>query len=116
VEEVMMHTPGPWIADDNEGFGAWHIWSRMTPTGSGTPGPLVATVVGDSAETDANAQLIAAAPELLLSLKETFKAASILAEIVVRAGATKYLDEHMDVLSGFGKRANAAIAKAEGRA
>jgi hypothetical protein len=88
-------------------------------------GHRVCEIINDDASTltpliEDNAAFIARAAncheELLLSLKETLKAASILAEIVVRAGATKYLDEHMDVLSGFGKRANAVIAKAEGRA
>lgn len=64
------HTLGPWIADDNEGFSPWTIWSRMTPTGSGKPGPKIAQVIGDSAETDANARLIAAAPDLLEALME----------------------------------------------
>lgn len=62
---TVKHTSGPWVADNNEGFSPWTIWSRMTPTGHGTPGPQVAQLAGDSAETDADAHLIAAAPELL---------------------------------------------------
>jgi hypothetical protein len=62
-------TPGPWIADNNEGFGIWSIWSRMTPSGSGTPGPRLAQVIGDSAQTDADAALIAACnPEAMQTL------------------------------------------------
>ena len=68
------HTPGQWTADDNEGYGVLRIWSGMSPTGSGTtPGKLVATVHGDSGETDANGQLIAAAPELLNALQRLVK-------------------------------------------
>lgn len=65
---MSKHTPGPWVADDNEGFSMWKIYSRMSPSGSGVQGPCVAEVIGDSAEADANALLIAAAPELLEAL------------------------------------------------
>lgn len=67
-----QHTPGLWIADDNEGFSPWTIWSRMTPTGHGTPGPKVAQIVGDSAEADANARLIATSPELLAAVEAQY--------------------------------------------
>jgi hypothetical protein len=53
-------TSGPWVANNNEGYSLWTIWSRMTPSGSGTPGPMIAQVIGDSAEADANAALVAA--------------------------------------------------------
>ena len=35
------------------GFSPWTIWSRMTPSGNGTPGPVIARIDGDSAETAA---------------------------------------------------------------
>jgi len=69
---MSKHTPGPWVADDNEGFSMWKIYSRMSPSGSGIPGPFVAEVIGDSAEADANASLIAAAPEMLDALKHCY--------------------------------------------
>jgi hypothetical protein len=103
----MKHTPGPWIADDNEGFGAWHIWSGMTPTGSGTPGPLVATIVGDSAETDANASLIAAAPELLEAAKAYMAMIEHPETKITRVGGPDPVKSVNDML--------AAIAKAEGK-
>jgi len=56
-------TPGEWIADDNEGFSAWTIWAGMTPSGHGTPGPIIAEIAeihGDGAKSDVNADLIAA--------------------------------------------------------
>ncbi len=65
---MSKHTPVPWVYDDNEGFSQWGVWAGMTPTGNGAPGPKIATVHGDSAEADANARLIAAAPELLEAL------------------------------------------------
>lgn len=48
-------TPGPWTADDNDKCSIWRVY--------GPPG-MLAEVFGDSAEADANAALIAAAPEL----------------------------------------------------
>lgn len=66
---MSAHTPGPWIAENNDGYGALTIWSKMTPTGGGTPGPMIATVVGDNAEADANGCLMAAAPDLLAALQ-----------------------------------------------
>ncbi|UBB18326.1 hypothetical protein [Comamonas odontotermitis] len=61
TSEKLKPTPGPWIADDNEGFSPWTIWSRMTPSGNGAPGPVIARIEGDSAEADDSATLIAEA-------------------------------------------------------
>ena len=69
---MSAHTQGPWIADNNEGYSPWSIWSRMTPSGHGTPGPKLADVYGDSAESDANARLIAATPELLEAVNAVY--------------------------------------------
>lgn len=66
---MSEHSPAPWVGDDNEGYSPWTIWSRMGPHGNGKAGAFIATVHGDSSEGDANASLIAAAPELLESLK-----------------------------------------------
>lgn len=52
-------TEGPWVVDNNEGFSQWKIWGGMSPSGSGVAGPRIADVIGDSAEADANAELIA---------------------------------------------------------
>lgn len=50
------HTKGPWEADDCEGYSIWRVFA---------PGRIIlAQVVGDSAETDANARLIAASPTM----------------------------------------------------
>lgn len=83
-EALANATPGPWIADDNDGYGAWGVWSRMTPTGhSPTPGPKIADVIGDSAEADANAALIAACnPAALTTLLKEMEA--------LRAAATRW--------------------------
>jgi len=70
---TAKHTPGPWVADDNEGFSPWSIWSRMAPSGHGTPGRKVAVVDDCSGHSDADAQLIAAAPELLEALQAVLR-------------------------------------------
>lgn len=62
---MSEHTPGPWRACNNYGYSIWRIFASWR-TGSKT----VAEVVGDSAETEANARLIAAAPEMLELLAE----------------------------------------------
>jgi hypothetical protein len=52
------HTPGPWTYEEE----AYHSERVFGPKG------LIAQVVGDSAETCANAFLIAAAPDLMAAL------------------------------------------------
>lgn len=56
------HTPGPWIACDNNGYSIWRVTSPKYRAESTSR--TVAEVVGDSAETEANARLIAAATEM----------------------------------------------------
>lgn len=71
IRDALAEGPtcGPWVADDNEGFSSWTVWSRMTPSGNGKPGPMIAQVIGDSAEADANAALVAACnPETMRTL------------------------------------------------
>jgi hypothetical protein len=53
------HTPGPWTYEEE----AYHMDQVFGPKG------LIAQVIGDSAETCANAYLISAAPDLLAALK-----------------------------------------------
>lgn len=71
IREALSEGPtsGPWIANDNEGFSSWTVWGGMTPSGNGKPGPMIAQVIGDSAEADANAQFVAAcSPDNVCSL------------------------------------------------
>lgn len=73
LEELLNSaTLGKWVADDNEGFGANKIWAGHAPSGASPTGTFVAEVVGDSSESDANAELICrlknAAPAILLAL------------------------------------------------
>lgn len=59
---MSNHTPGPWTACDNNGYSIWRITSHQYRAESASR--TVAEVVGDSAETESNARLIAAAPEM----------------------------------------------------
>jgi hypothetical protein len=71
-------TDGPWIADNNEGFSQWKIWENCSPSGYGAAGKRIADVIGDSAETDANAELIAFLINHADALAELVRAAEIM--------------------------------------
>lgn len=66
---MSNHTPGPWTACNNDGYSIWRIFTSWR-TGNKT----IAEVVGDSAETEANARLIVAAPEMYELLREVSQA------------------------------------------
>lgn len=58
---MTKHTPGPWVAEPGGGRGAWIMGANREWT---------ALACGDTDESaNANARLIAAAPELLEALK-----------------------------------------------
>ena len=90
---TSKHTPGPWEVVALNGFGPFAI--RMgTPKGTGHPTHYGVGQIG----TEANARLIAAAPELLAGLK------ALISELPNYMAKSKAVSE-----------ASAAIAKAEGR-
>lgn len=91
-------TPEPWYADDGEGFSVWSIRGARPVHGGG---PVLAQVIGDSAETEANANLIEAAPDL-------YKELSHLAELI-----RPYLGQAVPGLATL-NGADAALAKARG--
>lgn len=62
---MSKHTPGPWMADNGETYG--NIWRIQSPIGSNVK--IVAEMVCASAEAEANARLIAAAPEMYEALQ-----------------------------------------------
>jgi hypothetical protein len=85
-------TPGPWEARTFAIYGGANMRDRIAHTGGGLPPPRVR-------ESDANARLIAAAPELYEALEATLE---FLGEI--GAGPRKALREQVQ----------AALAKARG--
>ena len=96
---MSKHTPGPWTAVANPTCYEWEIRRDEDD-----PGTYLATVIGreDTSDTDeANARLIAAAPDLLLQLQRLERIAR---DTIDADGA----------LIAACDNALAAIAKAEG--
>jgi hypothetical protein len=93
---VAEHTPGPWVAEFSEAVSVLDGERGRVCTINWLKGPYGAFGRKPDAEGEANARLIAAAPDLLAALK------------AVVAIADRKTDE-FDL-------ARAAIAKAEGRA
>lgn len=88
------HTPGPWHTDAGQSFYVFAHGSLMEQAGVNN-GPFVC-----NASTQANARLIAAAPELLASLRRVLK----------------MLEIHDARLANFGEveEARGIISRAEG--
>lgn len=96
------HTPGPWEADNNEGYSIW----RIVGTRNDGRHSLLAEVIGDCAETDANARLIAAAPDMLAVLREIEGTPASMVNDAESLRHTIKAIQHI---------ARTAIARAEGR-
>lgn len=96
---ATSHTPGPWEADR---VAVWARERRHLIC-------FVETFRGDedNAEAEANARLIAAAPDLLAALHD-------LAPVAVSAGKLVGSGNNAEIVKRIGA-ARAAIAKAEGR-
>lgn len=97
---TTAHTPGPWNSSYNVKTGKARIW------GTDTGGEVHATVMGD-----ANASLIAAAPEMLDALNESLR-------VVLNLRADHEGAWHQDEISAVDElvhQIRASISKAEGR-
>ena len=94
---MSKHTPGPWQARGSTVLAESRIGTNCTDADVAVYG---APLVCESIRSDANARLIAAAPDLLSVCKELSEAAA-------------YWSEY-DVPIGIVDRLNAAIGKAEG--
>lgn len=73
----MKHTPGPWVLNDSEvvsewGFSDQDLFHPIKAEGCGVVGWVDGTPIDDE-ERQANAWLIAAAPDLLAALKDILK-------------------------------------------
>ena len=100
------HTPGPWQARKDPYCDAWPILAESTAIGPSmrTVARVSAAHHGDSTEKEANARLIAAAPDLLAEL---IKATDLLDSV-----SRSFTD---DVYSGPVAHFRAAIARAQGK-
>ena len=95
----IKHTPGPWYVGSGtyEGRNIYSVASVTDDEGF-TYQPIVASAEDDGIKCwDANARLIAAAPELLEALEELIAAT-----------------QHLDPCQATAEKARAAIAKAKG--
>jgi len=63
----MKHTPGPWVAEKSRNFDGWCVQKKPDDI-------TIANVIGYPKEVEANAYLIATAPELLGACKDVLKA------------------------------------------
>lgn len=111
---TQQHTNGPWhvkkdingnlCVDDVDSFGKEY-----------KPEFPIAIIQGPLNDKQANAALIAAAPDLFEALNESITV--MISEYNRRAdkSAPNYLDPYMPILLGKINSAKAAIAKAEGR-
>lgn len=97
---MASHTPGPWAVHP--------VRAQVDAFATGVPEPICQflwpTTVRSEAETEANAHLIAAAPELLAGLKIATDCAC--ANLCSHLGGTTYHSAECE-------RIRAAIAKAE---
>jgi hypothetical protein len=93
------HTPGPWKAVDcrHQFNGQIRIWKDALPTE-----PMIANVLAKNPNAEANARLIAAAPELLEALEK------------IRNLERRNFREAWDMLQEVDRLAGAAIRKAKG--
>lgn len=97
------HTPGPWqiaTGNRNREFNRWSVRSEKHPLGRGGVFPVANVNYTNHPMGQANARLIAAAPELLAF------AQAFLADYQSEDG--------MDSMKHYAKLAHAAIAKATG--
>jgi hypothetical protein len=96
-----QHTPGPWHVEPSPDRVHFDIRADgvHVPHGSG--------------KGEANARLIAAAPDLLRLAREAAENAAIVADLLATPGEASKA-ELVSVITALGARARAAIAKAEG--
>lgn len=95
-DHTTTWTPGPWRSWPRNSYGYLEVRNAM--------GNLVALVKGDMAESEANARLIAAAPEMVAALEDMLS-------------GWRYIRAHHGDLYGVGwDRAQEAAEKALARA
>lgn len=102
--QQVKHTPGPWHVGLMNGEGSvFADEGRMRAEAGGTTLYPICSVIDFDGEREANARLIAAAPELLAALQRLTIQAEMTDDYEQSIGGT---------LHGAIKQANAAIAKA----
>ena len=105
---MSKHTPGPWSFNTSP-----NCWSVLQVGSSGrwiVAGGTAWAIPGRQSEAEANARLIAAAPDLLEALEDLREWALDHGEVVFAGGGMHAVDPMNSCL----RRASAAIAKATG--
>jgi hypothetical protein len=109
-------TPGPWYVGSGtyEGRNIYSVASVTDDEGF-TYQPIVATAEDDGIDCwDANARLIAAAPELLEALKWYESKAKQMGRAAIAQDSKLMLELMKEIAVEYGARARAAIARATG--
>lgn len=120
-----MHTPGPWMVDETNALGAYGVWTDYAThpghDGAGY-GTQICSVTSLSfslghaerrSQRDANARLIAAAPDLLAACEDALRCLTA----AVKVGLNFPPDEVREIVAEHAvlKELRTAIAKAKGR-
>jgi hypothetical protein len=104
---AAKHTPGPWVIQDNAAAGI-HIYSNGGAFGGGLHVARVSNSAGIGyAGQEANARLIASAPDMARELADAL-------DLLVRLhdGCPALTSEALDLLGAHIERMSAVIAKA----
>lgn len=109
---MNKHTPGPWVAPDPRSDYEGRVFDRsiMAAVSNGNPIPIARAYNNIGTNCEANARLIAAAPDLLAALEEAERALRWAAQ--ESKGRVK-----AEIVGGWlhhADAARAAIAKARG--
>lgn len=104
MSEIVKHTPGPWNVEGPDWYGDFNIVPSHEALAIGA---VVRNGMRDQGETEANARLISAAPDLLEALRELFA--------TVKGECPRLLDEDRGANPHLYSSIVDAIAKAEGR-
>lgn len=104
------HTPGPWKADSDPEHDDGETWAVWTDTGGGCEAELAGRIC-----VEANARLMAAAPDLLAALKDVYALldSGVLVRDVSRDHEPGWAMKALDLTLKI-KRGADAIAKATG--
>ncbi len=112
---MSQHTKGPWRVDETKALGAYGVWTDYAThpghDNAGYPSQICAMPLSDELidreQRDANARLIAAAPDLLAALIDLVERAE-----TVNESSGEYGPDFFS--PGLLAKSRAAVAKAEG--
>jgi outer membrane scaffolding protein for murein synthesis (MipA/OmpV family) len=109
MSETAKHTAGEWEASPWSSSVGAGVFAQPDPAENTR---MIAAVPGEKEEAEANARLIASAPELLEALRVALTAMNYMGEIM--NGMDIVMEEDEAVVNPAFKKSRAAIAKATG--